>query len=267
MFARMISTVYEASQSGLAVTSPTTLSLVWENVELPLKISQSVAVMEVLHAASGIVRSPVMITATQVASRIWILWGIVCLAPEATTTSVANLAIPQIPGLGIQLSIITLLTAWCLSEMIRYGFFACKEANLQPYFMVWLRYSGFLILYPLGVSSELAMVWLALPVIKMKKTLSVELPNPFNFAFSYHVVCILAVAAYLPGFPQLYGELMYMHCMDICFRCINSIKSHYVSFCRLYAEAEEKDVESCCYCSFLQETELKLDIDHLLFYM
>ena len=258
----MISTVYEAAQSGLAMTSPTTLSLVWESVELPLKISQSVAVMEVLHAALGLVRSPVIITATQVASRIWILWGIVCLAPEATTTSVANLAIPQIPGVGIQLNIITLLTAWCLSEMIRYGFFACKEANLQPYFMVWLRYSGFLILYPLGVSSELAMVWLALPVIKMRKTLTVELPNPLNFAFSYHVVCILAVAAYLPGFPQLYGELIYMHFIYPLFRSIDSIKSHHTSFCRLHAEAEEKDIGFFCHCRFQQETELKFDIDH-----
>lgn len=87
---------------------------------------------------------------------------------------------------------------------------------MQPYIMVWLRYSGFLVLYPLGVSSELAMVWLALPVIRMKKPFSIELPNPVNFAISYDVVCILAVAAYLPGFPQLYGMFEYM-CDLSCF--------------------------------------------------
>ena len=199
----MIMTCVTSVQSGLPLTSPTTLSLVWESVQMPLKVSQSVAIMEVLHAALGIVRSPVMITATQVASRLWILWGIVCLVPEATTTSVVSLA--SNAAFSFELSLITLLTAWCLSEMIRYGFFACKEANMQPYIMVWLRYSGFLVLYPLGVSSELAMVWLALPVIRMRKPFSIELPNPVNFAISYDVVCILAVAAYLPGFPQLYG--------------------------------------------------------------
>jgi len=54
------------------------------------------------------------------------------------------------------------------------------------------------------------MVWLALPVIRMKKPLSIELPNPVNFAISYDVICILAVAAYLPGFPQLYGMYFFI---------------------------------------------------------
>lgn len=200
--------LYEALVSGLPVTSPATLSLVWDKVQVPLKYSQSIAVMEVIHAALGIVRSPVMITATQVASRLWILWGIVCIAPESTTTTTVSLAIPNMEAVGIKLSLITLLTAWCLSEIIRYGFFACKEANLQSRLLVWLRYSGFLVLYPLGVASELSMVWLALPVIQVKKPLSIELPNPLNFAFTYHAVCVLAVAAYLPGFPQLYCYML-----------------------------------------------------------
>lgn len=205
---RMCLVLYEAVVSGLPVTSPATLSLVWETVNVPLKYSQTVALMEVIHAALGIVRSPVMITATQVASRLWVLWGIVCLAPESTTTSKVFLGIPNMPRIGIELSLVTLLTAWCLSEIIRYGFFACKEAKVQSMALSWLRYSGFLVLYPLGVASELSMVWLALPVIRVKKPFAIDLPNPFNFAFSYHAVCVLAVAAYLPGFPQLYGYML-----------------------------------------------------------
>ena len=198
----MVMVLVGAASSGLSLTSPVLLSLVWESCELPLKISQSVAIMEVLHAMLGIVRSPVAITATQVASRLWILWGIVNLTPESTTTSVVTI------GGVLNLSLVTLLTAWCLSEIIRYGFFALKEVGSQPGFMVWLRYSGFLVLYPLGVSSELAMVWLALPVIRLKGLWSIALPNPINFALSYDVVCVLAVAAYLPGFPQLFTYML-----------------------------------------------------------
>lgn len=198
----MVTALVGAASSGLSLTSPVLLSLVWESCELPLKISQSVAIMEVLHAMLGIVRSPVAITATQVASRLWILWGIVNLTPESTTTSVVTI------GGVLNLSLVTLLTAWCLSEIIRYGFFALKEAGSQPGFMVWLRYSGFLVLYPLGVSSELAMVWLALPVIRLKGLWSIALPNPINFALSYDVVCVLAVAAYLPGFPHLFTYML-----------------------------------------------------------
>jgi hypothetical protein len=35
---------------------------VWRAAEFPLKIAQSAAVMEVVHAATGIVRSPVGVT-------------------------------------------------------------------------------------------------------------------------------------------------------------------------------------------------------------
>ena len=178
-----------------------------QNVEMPLKVVQTTAVMEVIHAAIGLVRSPVMITATQVASRIWVLWGIVCLVPEKTTTSAVTLAVPY-TSMSVSLHLVTLLTAWCLSEVIRYGFFALKEAHIQSKICTWLRYSGFIVLYPLGVSSELAMVWLALPVIRAKNIWSISLPNAVNFGFSYYYACILFVALYLPGFPQLYGYML-----------------------------------------------------------
>lgn len=180
----------------------------FQAVEVPLKVSQSAALLEVVHAAVGIVRSPVMVTATQVASRIWVLWGIVNAAPSAATTQKLTLLTLPAPGPTLSLSLVTLLTAWCLSEIIRYGFFAAKEAGSQPFFLLWLRYTGFIVLYPLGVSSELAMVWLALPELRRTGKWSVDLPNPLNFGFSYTVACWIAVAAYLPGFPQLYQYML-----------------------------------------------------------
>jgi len=185
----------------------TGLQDVWANVEVPLKIAQTTAVMEILHAAVGIVRSPVIVTAIQVASRIWALWGIVCLVPQATTTASLTIPLLFLP-FNITLNLITLLTAWCCSEVIRYGFFAFKEAGKEPYVMQWLRYSGFLVLYPLGVSSELAMAWLALPTIKSQHIWSISLPNFINFGFSYYILCILIALAYIPGFPMLYGYML-----------------------------------------------------------
>ena len=80
----------------------------------------------------------------QVASRIWCLWGIVVAAPVPTTTS--GLPATPLGHLGpipIQLNLISLLTAWCLSEVIRYGFFALKELlGEAPYFSTWLRCAG-----------------------------------------------------------------------------------------------------------------------------
>lgn len=174
----------------------------WQEVELPLKVVQTAAVMEVLHSMVGLVRSPVSITAIQVASRLWILWGVVNLAPGPTTTGTVNLLEY---GVGrLQLSLFTLLTAWSLSEIIRYSFFASKELGLRLYPLLWLRYTAFIVLYPLGVSSELSMVWLALPTIIRERLLYLELPNPLNFGVNYAVLCCLSVLSYLPGFPKMY---------------------------------------------------------------
>ncbi|PRW58764.1 N-methyltryptophan oxidase isoform A [Chlorella sorokiniana] len=194
---------YQTSQAGGGLQD------VWQAVELPLKVAQTAAVMEVVHSAVGLVRSPVAITATQVASRLFILWGVVDLVPATRASPLVLLRLPLGGGGGaLQLSLVTLLTAWCCSEVIRYSFFAFKELGMQPYVLLWLRYTAFLILYPLGVGSELAMVALALPTIRANRPLSIQLPNAANFGFDYYWACWLAVLAYLPGFPQLYFYML-----------------------------------------------------------
>ena len=46
-----------------------------------------------------------------------------------------------------------------------------QEAGLTPpYALLWLRYSAFTVLYPIGVGSELTMAWLALPTIRQGST-------------------------------------------------------------------------------------------------
>ena len=79
-----------------------------------------------------------------------------------------------------------------------------QEVAKPPYAQLWLRYSAFIPLYPLGVASELTMAYLALPIIKAKQPLSVHLPNAFNFGFDYYTLCWLIIASYLPGLPLLH---------------------------------------------------------------
>lgn len=183
---------------------------VYKVVEFPLKVSQTAAIMEVVHSMVGLVRSPVGITAMQVASRIWCLWGIIVAAPTSTIGGgIPAKPLAMLGPLPIQLNLISLLTAWCLSEVIRYGFFALKELlGEAPYISTWLRYSGFIALYPIGVASELTMAWLALPELKRTGKWSITMPNAYNFAFSYYAACVLAMITYIPGLPQLYGYML-----------------------------------------------------------
>lgn len=75
---------------------------------------------------------PPCTAATQVASRLFILWGIVDLVPATRASPLVLLRLPlgasasASGGSALQLSLVTLLTAWCCSEVIRYSFFAFK---------------------------------------------------------------------------------------------------------------------------------------------
>ena len=60
----------------------------------------------------------------QVGSRIWVLWGIVNLAPGPTTTQSVELF--RVGQHAVQLNFMTLVVAWSLTEVVRYSFFAVK---------------------------------------------------------------------------------------------------------------------------------------------
>lgn len=178
----------------------------WKAVELPLKVVQTAAVLEVLHSALRIVKSPVMVTAMQVASREFVLWGIVSPLHMETTTQGVHLI--TLSDARLELNFITLVVAWSISEVIRYGFFAFKELGQDLYVMKWLRYTGFIVLYPVGVASELAMIYLALPAIRSSRMWSFDMPNAYNMAFDYHIMCCISMFIYVPGFPHMYFYML-----------------------------------------------------------
>ncbi|KAG9674270.1 PTPLA-domain-containing protein, partial [Aureobasidium melanogenum] len=111
------------------------------------KWTQTLALLEVVHAAVGIVRAPLFTTLMQVASRILLIWGIVYPFPNTVAFSPVYSS---------------MLIAWSVTEVIRYSYFAINlSTGSVPAIWMWLRYNTFFILYPLGISSECWLVWLA----------------------------------------------------------------------------------------------------------
>ncbi|WZZ22694.1 hypothetical protein YC2023_124081 [Brassica napus] len=139
---------------------------VYEAVEKPLQLAQTAAVLEIFHGLVGLVRSPVSATLPQIGSRLFLTWGILYSFPE----------------------------------IIRYSFFGLKEAlGFAPSWHLWLRYSSFLVLYPTGITSEVGLIYLALPHIKTSEMYSVRMPNTLNFSFDFFYATILVLAIYVPG--------------------------------------------------------------------
>ncbi|GAB6028440.1 hypothetical protein CHUAL_002601 [Chamberlinius hualienensis] len=164
----------------------------WTSEENYVKIFQTLAVAEILHAFYKIVPSNPLVTAVQLFSRLFIVWGIV-----HSFARVHN-----------SITIPIMLAAWSVTEIIRYMYYFLNIIHSVPFALVWCRYTFFILLYPLGVIGEVLTSIFALPYIRDTQWYSYNLPNPFNISFSFYYFVILVLLAYIPGFPQLYLHML-----------------------------------------------------------
>ncbi|KJH41597.1 tyrosine phosphatase-like protein, PTPLA [Dictyocaulus viviparus] len=160
----------------------------YASVENEVELFQTFAILEVVHALLGLVRSPIGTTLMQITSRLVLVWPILYVCATARS----SVGVPM------------LLIAWSVTEVIRYSFYALGLFDVVLYFLTWVRYSFFIVLYPLGVIGELLTLIGSLPEVAERKHLTLEMPNPFNMAFSFYWVLIVLAILYIPGFPQLY---------------------------------------------------------------
>ena len=59
----------------------------------------------------------------QVLSRVMVVWTVVKPFPSASTSPVVTI----------------MLIAWGITEIVRYSFFVCKQLNVEPAIIKWLR--------------------------------------------------------------------------------------------------------------------------------
>lgn len=132
----------------------------------------------------------------QVASRILVVWGVLHLYPEIVVKT--NAIGRRLPGdNGGPYAFAGILVAWGITEVIRYGFFVYREGVSQriPSWLTWLRYNTFFVLYPIGISSECWLMWLAMkPAQEEEKGLD----------WLYKAVLFI----YVPGSYILYTHMM-----------------------------------------------------------
>lgn len=141
---------------------------------------QTSAILEVVHVALGLVPSPLFTTIMQVASRLLLVWGIDYTFPHITANSGA---------------FVSMVTAWSITEVLRYSYYAINLQGTVPDSIMWLRYTLFYVLYPLGAGSECWLVYQSLDeAVKI---------NPL---YKWALVGILIT--YIPGFYFLYTYMI-----------------------------------------------------------
>ncbi|KAH8298225.1 hypothetical protein KR018_011405 [Drosophila ironensis] len=160
----------------------------WDFTRLAVIVFQNAAFVEILNASFGLVKSNPVVTGFQVFSRMMVVVGVVMATPTGKVS----------PGLPIA------LFAWAITEIIRYGYYALNIVKIVPHFVVFLRYTTFIVLYPIGVTGELLCFWWAQSYARENSVWSVVMPNKWNATFSYFGFLWIVMLGYIPIFPQLY---------------------------------------------------------------
>jgi len=153
-------------------------------------------IAEVLHAVLGMVPSNPATTAMQIASRV----GAVQIVACAQSSSAREQMLPWMT---------LFYYAWCITEVIRYLYYALNTSGIQLFPLTWLRYSTFLLLYPMGVTGELGTVYTALPEITelaAKATCGLSCGVMAGAVYRMGFVCLLGV--YVLCFPLLFGTML-----------------------------------------------------------
>ncbi|KAH6822025.1 Protein-tyrosine phosphatase-like [Perilla frutescens var. hirtella] len=146
---------------------------------------QSLAFLEVIHGALGIVPSGVLLPLMQWGGRTHFLLAIVRRIPE----------VQELPAVFIT------FVAWSMSEVIRYSHYALYCLGSSPNWITLIRYNAFVVLYPIGVfTGEIWLMYQALPFIEKENLYADSLP------FSYYKFIVVLLFCY----PFLWMKL-YLH--------------------------------------------------------
>lgn len=156
-------------QSVLAIVRDGSHLNIYAAARPAVRLCQGVAALEILHAATGLVRGSPVAALMQWAGRSNCLFAVVHCIPELW----------QSPAVA------SLFIAWSIAEVVRYPWYAASLAGGSPAWLTWARYSAFLVLYPVGVVSEMWLLYAGLPAVRQRQLHSLALPNGWNFAFDY----------------------------------------------------------------------------------
>ncbi|KAI9081857.1 hypothetical protein K1719_036119 [Acacia pycnantha] len=146
-----------------------------------ISLLQCSAFLEVIHGAIGIVPSGVLLTLMQWGGRVHFLLAVVDKVDEVQES----------------LSVFITFLAWSISEVIRYSHYAFNCIGSCPSWITYLRYTAFIVLYPLGIGpGEMWLMYQALPIIK-KRNLYADAFSGLPFSYYDFLRVVLAFYPFL----------------------------------------------------------------------
>ncbi|KAK2725638.1 hypothetical protein QYM36_000217, partial [Artemia franciscana] len=136
----------------------------------------------ILHSLFGMVSTKTGVVLPQVFSRVFVVW----IGLHYCHASKSSIGLPLI------------LIAWTITEIIRYSFYFFALLGDTPYLLKYLRYTLFIVLYPIGITGELIICYHAFAEFSANGNLSYNLPNKINFTWHTSWFIVLYMFSYIP---------------------------------------------------------------------
>lgn len=157
-------------------------------------LCQTLAAVEVLNAAFGVVKTGVVPTFIQVVGRNFILFIIFGSLEQMHNKPV----------------VFFVFYPWSAIEIVRYPFYMLGCFNTEWKTLTWLRYTVWIPLYPLGVLAEAVAVIQSIPIFDEAKLFSIDLTKfigtSIRFShFLYAYLIVMAIASTI-NFRHLYKQ-------------------------------------------------------------
>ncbi|CAL8294220.1 unnamed protein product [Boreogadus saida] len=155
---------------------------------------QTLAAIEVVNAAFGVVKTGVVPTLIQVVGRNFILFIIIGSLEEMHNKAV----------------VFFVFYPWSAIEIFRYPFYMLGCFNTEWKDLTWLRYTAWIPLYPLGALAEAVAVVQSIPLFDEANLFSIDLTKSIGvsirFSHFLYIYLVLMVFALTVNFRHLYKQ-------------------------------------------------------------
>ncbi|XP_022106677.1 very-long-chain (3R)-3-hydroxyacyl-CoA dehydratase-like [Acanthaster planci] len=163
----------------------------FEKFFYPLGMCQLLALLEIVHPLTGLVKTGVVAPVIQVLGRDLLLFMVIMPNED-------------IHGEPI---VCYLFMIWSAIEVVRYPFYICATLNYESEVISWLRYTMWIPLYPLGLMSEAIVTYIAIPYFRDTGMFSLVLPNSVNMAFSFDYYLYVHLGLIATGGPFMLSHM------------------------------------------------------------
>ncbi|KAF7385030.1 hypothetical protein HZH66_012116 [Vespula vulgaris] len=172
---------------------PASIKYTYATVGNPMKFIQLLQFLEVMHPLFGYTKGSIMMPFMQVGGRAFVLFCMIEGESRMQTKPV----------------VFYLFMVWSSVEIIRYLYYITQLLNIDFYFLMWLRYTIWIPLYPLGVICEGIIILRNIPYFEETQRFTVSLPNSLNFSLDFPT--FLRIYLLFLCIPGIYTMMSHMN--------------------------------------------------------